>query len=69
MNKRTARRRSRRAFKRICKAAAGACFVAALCIMGGIENGAEPMLPLAAAASAAMAGAWAFASAAEVRCR
>lgn len=64
MNKRTNRWKTRRIFKRACKAAAWACFLGCLCIMGGIENGVEPLLPMTAAAAAAMGGTWAFSAAA-----
>lgn len=46
----------------MCAAAAWACFLTGLCIMGGIENG-MPVIPLTAAAAAAMVGTWAFAEA------
>lgn len=63
MHERKRRRKARWAFKVLCEAAAWACFLAGLCIMGGIENG-MPIFPLAAAAAAAMVGTWAFAEAA-----
>lgn len=64
MHERKRRRKARWAFKRLCAVAAWACFLAGLCIMGGIENG-MPIIPLVVAAAAAMVGTWAFAEAAD----